>query len=290
MERRLVNKPFLGANQKESLYDLTLPEDWDGKLIVFIHGYMGYKDWGCWNLVSAFFVANRYGFLKYNVSHNGVTTSNPTSFDDLEAFSINSYAKEVADCEAILERIKADFSPLPEIYLIGHSRGGGIALLEAKHPLVNKIATWAAISSISDRFPRGEELANWKNSGYYYRQNARTQQEMPHHFVQYEEYIRDKDRLDIQAHCLASKKPTFLLHGSGDTSVPISEGKQLAEWLNVPLTIIPNANHTFGASEPWLQEKLPADLLKVCEYTLSFFNQEENTLPGAKNGGFKSAL
>lgn len=282
MERRGTNKPFIGANQKESLYDLALPEDWNGKLIVFIHGYMGYKDWGCWNLVSDFFVSNHYGFLKYNVSHNGVTASNPTSFDDLEAFSINSYAKEVADCDAILEQIKTDFSLLPDIYLIGHSRGGGIALLESTHPLVKKIATWAAISSIGDRFPSGSDLAAWKNEGYYYRQNARTHQEMPHHYVQYEEFLMHEDRLDIEAHCRDSKKPTLIIHGSGDTSVPIAEGKKLAEWLNVPLTIIPNANHTFGSAEPWTQGELPSDLLTVCKHTLAFFDQEKNTVPGAK--------
>ena len=37
------------------LIDLSIPQINNGKLIIFIHGYMGYKDWGCWNLVERYF-------------------------------------------------------------------------------------------------------------------------------------------------------------------------------------------------------------------------------------------
>ena len=58
MYRSNKNKIFTGANKKKSLYDLDIPENWNQKLIIFIHGYMGYKDWGCWNLVSDYFTFN----------------------------------------------------------------------------------------------------------------------------------------------------------------------------------------------------------------------------------------
>ena len=111
----LKNERYLGADQKPSLYDLTIPENWNNEIILFIHGYMGYKDWGCWNLVSDFFTQEDFGFLKYNVSHNGTTIDNQTEFLDLSSFAENNYAKELADFDAIIDLIKSNFTVLPKI-------------------------------------------------------------------------------------------------------------------------------------------------------------------------------
>ena len=94
---KLNNEIYTGAKGRESLFDLTVPTNWNNKLIIFLHGYMGYKDWGCWNLVQAYFNNYEYGFLKYNVSHNGGTVENPIDFSDLEAFSENTYMNEIRD-------------------------------------------------------------------------------------------------------------------------------------------------------------------------------------------------
>ena len=80
MQVRTTNAVYTGASNRKSLYDLCIPENWNNKIIIFIHGYMGYKDWGCWNLVSDFFTNEKYGFLKYNVSHNGGTIEKPIDF------------------------------------------------------------------------------------------------------------------------------------------------------------------------------------------------------------------
>ncbi len=126
MQKEIKNAVFKGANGKNSLYDLAIPNQWNGKLIIFIHGYMGYKDWGAWNLVSDYFSNQSFGFLKYNTSHNGGTIENPIDFDDLDAFAENNYSKEVHDFEGIIQVVQEEFEISPEIYIIGHSRGGGI--------------------------------------------------------------------------------------------------------------------------------------------------------------------
>ena len=87
------NEIFQGADGKESLIDLIIPENFNGKLIVFVHGYMGFKDWGCWPMVEQFFVENGYAFCKYNISHNGCSVDSPTDFVDLESFGKNTYSK-----------------------------------------------------------------------------------------------------------------------------------------------------------------------------------------------------
>ena len=47
----LRNAIYIGSNKRASLFDLEIPEDYNGNLIVFIHGYMGFKDWGAWNIL-----------------------------------------------------------------------------------------------------------------------------------------------------------------------------------------------------------------------------------------------
>lgn len=271
----LKNQHFSGAANKKSLIDLVVPEEFNGKIILFIHGFMGYKDWGAWNLMQDFYTSKGFGFCKYNVSHNGTTIENPTEFNDLTAFANNSYTKELEDLTRALNWLENQFNELPKIYLVGHSRGGGIALLGAKDDRVYRVVTLAAIASIEKRFPEGKQLKVWETQGTKYTVNGRTNQKMPQLFAQYEDYIANKELLDIQKACETSTKRTLVIHGDADTSVDIEEGHEIAQWLKTRLFEIEEADHTFGAKEPWESKELPDHLLKVCELIIGFLLIED---------------
>ena len=273
--RQIKNAIYSGADNKKSLFDLTIPNQWNNILVIFIHGYMGYKDWGCWDLVEDYFTDKNYGFLKYNVSHNGGTLDNPIDFDDLTAFSQNNYVKELQDFEAITNIVQAEFEVQPEIYIIGHSRGGGIALLQSSNGFVSKIVSWAGICSIADRFPKGDALIEWKEHGFYYRENGRTKQTMPHSYSQYESFLQFEQRLNIENYCKNSTTPTLVIHGDKDVSVNISEGEKIASWLGTSLVRIEGAQHTFDSSQPWESNALPKHLHQVCRETLDFFENSK---------------
>lgn len=268
------NEVFTGADDKKSLIDLEIPENFNNKLIVFVHGYMGFKDWGCWNLMQYFFVSRGYGFCKYNVSHNGGTIEQAIDFPDLNTFAKNTYTKEVKDLRCVLNWLEKKLDPLPEIYLVGHSRGGGIVLLNGFDKRVNRIVTLAAIDSIAKRFPEGKQLELWKTQGTRYGINSRTNQKMPHLYLQYEDFEMNKSDLDIEKACLNLKKPTLVIHGDADTSVDIEEGRNISKWLNTRLFEIEEANHTFGAEQPWMKTEMPIHLEKVCALMLGFFEIE----------------
>ena len=268
-----INSKFVGASGRESLYDLTVPSAWNHRIIIFLHGYMGYKDWGCWNLMEDFFIKAGYGFVKYNASHNGGTTENPIDFDDLDSFSINNYTKELEDFETISKLVRTEF-PAADIFVLGHSRGGGIALLQSKNEAVSGIATLAAISSIEERFPKGSDLSDWRLNQYTYRKNGRTKQDMPSHISQYDDYISNKNRLNIRVHCEESTTPTLVIHGSHDQAVKLVEGERIADWLSSKLIILEEESHTFGSSQPWKEKKLPSGLQTASEHILRFFESE----------------
>jgi pimeloyl-ACP methyl ester carboxylesterase len=271
----LKNQHFSGAANKQSLIDLVIPEDFNRKMILFIHGFMGYKDWGAWNLMQDFYTSKGFGFCKYNVSHNGTTIDNPTEFNDLSAFANNSYTKELEDLTSALNWLENQFDELPKIYLVGHSRGGGVALLGSKDERVYRVVTLAAISSIEKRFPEGKQLQVWETQGTKYTLNGRTNQKMPQLFSQYENYISNKELLDIQKACETSTKRTLVIHGDADTSVEIKEGHDIANWLKTRLFEIEEADHTFGAKEPWDTTELPEHLEKVCDLIIGFLLIED---------------
>ncbi len=271
----MKNQVYKGAKGKESLIDLTLPDSYSGKLVLFVHGYMGFKDWGCWNLVEDYFLNLGFGFCKYNVSHNGCSTEDSQNFVDLDSFSINNYSYELKDLDAVINYISQQIQPLPELLVIGHSRGGGVALLTANDSRIKKVATWASISDIGSRFPAGEALDEWKKTEYYHRKNGRTHQEMPHHFSQYLDFKTNEEKLDIEEVTKGIQKPLLLIHGDADKSVRMEEGKALAEWTKTDLKIIENAAHTFGSSHPWLEDNLPEQMEQVCRITAQFFLEND---------------
>ncbi len=62
-----------GSREKIILGDNTYDDsNTKPEVILFIHGFKGFKDWGAHNLVAEFFASRGYRFLKFNLSHSGV--------------------------------------------------------------------------------------------------------------------------------------------------------------------------------------------------------------------------
>lgn len=271
------NKIYVGSNNRKSLFDCKIPLSVKS-VVIFIHGYKGYKDWGAWNLLEDYLVSLGYGFVKFNTTHNGGTIENPIDFDDLEAFGNNTYSKELFDLDIIISEtsrmIREELALEIPIYLLGHSRGGGIAILQgAKDERISKIISLAGICDIESRFPTGDDLAEWEREGVRFVANARTNQAMPHYFSFYQDFIENKNKLNIEKAARSLKIPFLQIHGDMDTSVSISEGQNIADWTTTALCIIKGADHTFGAVQPWDQHVLPTDLKIAADKMSVFFSE-----------------
>ena len=53
---KISNATYVGANERLGLIDLEVPRNFNRKMIVFLHGFMGFKDWGAWSLVQNYFI------------------------------------------------------------------------------------------------------------------------------------------------------------------------------------------------------------------------------------------
>ena len=255
----IKNIPIAGQHTKPIVTDVFYKDENSAKpLVIFVHGYKGFKDWGCWNMAAQKFADNDFFFVKFNFSHNGGTLEQPIDFPDLEAFGNNNYCIEMDDLDSVINWVENNDGfkgqiDRNNITLIGHSRGGGIATLKAyEDKRITKLITWAGVSDFDSRFPTGVILKKWEEDGVVYIDNKRTKQKMPHYFQFYENYIEHKDRLNI-AHAAAHlQMPHLIIHGDKDETVPFKEALFLHS-LNTNSTLckIAGGNHTFGCSHPW---------------------------------------
>src|SRR5688572_3924804 len=97
-----TDKIYEGADGRQSLFDCVIPKQ-ARAVVIFIHGYKGYKDWGCWNLMQKKILESALGFVKFNLSHNGGTVRQKIDFPDLEAFGRNTYSKELFDVGVMVD-------------------------------------------------------------------------------------------------------------------------------------------------------------------------------------------
>lgn len=267
--------------EKPILTDVFFNENSQPKpIVIFCHGYKGFKDWGAWNLMAEAFADAGFFFLKFNFSHNGGTVEQPIDFPDLEAFGNNNYTKELTDLEVVIDWISTnqDFkneAKTDAISLIGHSRAGGIVLLKSNEDVrIKKVITLAGVSDYECRFPKGDDFQKWKEKGVYYVINGRTQQKMPHFYQFYEDFEKNKNRLNIQKATKNIQIPHLIIHGDLDNAVSIEEAKSLKKWNpKATFKIIENADHVFNVSHPWKEKSVSKEFLTTIEKFIEFLNE-----------------
>lgn len=254
----------------------------DGKskpVIIFNHGFKGFKDWGPFNVIANIFAEAGFVFIKMNFSHNGISLDHPNDFTDLEAFAKNNFCIELDDTGVLIDYLFSDDCAIPSseidlenIFLMGHSRGGASAILKAcEDGRIKKLVTWAAVNNLGAWHSR-EELDKWKRNGRIYIHNARTNQEMPMDYQLVENFIENKHRLLVPDAVKNMHIPMLSIHGSADPTVPVSAVKEIQSWNpNTKIEIIEGAGHTFGGTHPLEGNTLPDDLVKVVGLSVDFY-------------------
>jgi|SRR5690554_5885660 len=265
--------------KKPILYDVYRPklEALSTPLVIFCHGYKGFKDWGAWHLVAEAFAEAGFCFLKFNFSHNGGTVEQPIDFPDLEAFAQNNFSLELDDLDRILNNIENGNEYLPKdvsnISIIGHSRGGGIVIIKTtEDERIDKVVSWAGVSDFKARFHEGTEaFQTWEDQGVMEVENSRTKQMLPHYFQFYEDFKANETRFTIKKAVENLKAPFLIVHGDEDSTVSLQEAKALHSWnTDSSLEIIPSGDHVFGAKHPWKKNVLPQELQKAVKITIDF--------------------
>ncbi len=267
-----------GFNKRPITLDISIPVSKTAlPLIIFCHGFKGFKDWGHFNWVADSAAQQGLAFLKFNFSHNGINPNNLTELSDLEAFAENNYSIELFDLGKVIDYAVENASVFninpKDIYLVGHSRGGGIALLKAaEDKKVKKLALWASLSEF-DSFFRPANIEEWQKNGVVYAENKRTGQQLPLNKQFYDDYLKNKSMLDVRKSAKMLEIPLLIIHGDQDESVNISHAEFLYNLVQHSIFIkVEGGNHTFGAKHPFDPEIDGSEMLdELLENTFEFF-------------------
>ena len=247
-------------------------------VVIFVHGFKGFKDWGYWNLLADYFAEEGFAFVKLNLSHNGTTPENDADLHDMDAFGNNNFTIELSDLQTLLNYLYSNDCPfkneldLDKIGMIGHSRGGGLVLLYASaEPRIKAVATWAGVSNLNPGW--GEAiLEKWKTDGVIYNLNTRTQLQMPLYYQLFEDYTANASRFNVAEATRNLKQPLLIVHGDADPVVPLSKAHELKESKpDAAIFIIARGDHSFGGSHPYLQTELPDQASQAAQKTAAFF-------------------
>lgn len=221
-------------------------------LLIFCHGFKGFKDWGFFPFFGERLSAAGYPVLRFNFSLNGVG-EDLLHFTELEKFKENTFSREREDLDRVIaagqERklpVRNDFEKL---VLVGHSRGGFAALSRAADDgSVRRLISLASIADTGKPSPDREE--KWRKEGVRYITNSRTNQEMPLGLGLLEDMYQLEGEMERLARRLAI--PHLIIHGTNDSAVSHESAEKLASWsVQSELHLIEGADHVFGARHPF---------------------------------------
>lgn len=248
-------------------------------VVLFAHGFKGFKDWGTFPLVAETFAKAGFAFIKFNFSYNGTTAQSPDEFADMDAFGNNNFTKELDDLQTLLEwlsqfNLQKPIFDLSDVSLAGHSRGGAIAIIKASEDSrIKRVATWASPIDFS-KYISPEQLSVWKQSGVIYVENSRTLQQMPLYYQLAEDVMSNPDRINIEKAAKKINIPHIIIHGTDDETVNFADALILHSWnKNADFVAIDHANHSFGAQHPYPLPVFTPHYRLVVDATISFFKQ-----------------
>lgn len=226
-------------------------------LIIFVHGFKGFKDWGGFPYMMEKFAEAGFAAVSFNMTHNGVSDESPMDFTRLDLFAENTHSKELEDVHTIIEYFYNNAEEYNidknRIALVGHSRGGGAAILAAASDnRIKAIVTLASIATV-DRYT-DEQKKRWREKGFIEMPNARTGQLMKMNKTFLDDIEQNKDKLDITAAVSRLNIPALIIHGKEDLAVKVSDAEKLYANSNkdsASLYIIDSTGHTFGVEHPF---------------------------------------
>ncbi len=276
MATPLLIRRSLAGTLGEILVDVrtTAP---DGRLpaVLLIHGFKGFKDYAFIPAIADRLA--RAGFTAVAISVSGSGVDAAGEFSRLDRFAVNSYSRELDDLHIVLGALDAGELGVPapsSLGVVGHSRGGGMALLLASEaPEIRAVVTWAGIGRMRRHSDR--ELAIWQKLGTVEVIHQRLRIAMPLDYVVAEDYLAHADtRFNLTEAVRSLGRPWLQVHGTGDRTVELTEADELAAVADPALLqrlILDGADHTFGCRHPWTG--MSEDAERVFTDTIAFLSR-----------------
>ncbi|NOS85054.1 MAG: alpha/beta fold hydrolase [Ignavibacteria bacterium] len=247
-------------------------------LLIFAHGFKGFKDWGGFPYLCNKLAEGGFAVLSFNFSHNGVNNSSPMDFTELDKFAENTHTIELEDYKAVLNYIPALEEKYPidakRVGLMGHSRGGGLSIITAteNNNIVKALVTLASVADFN-RYT-AEQKKRWRQKGFIEMPNTRTNQLMKMNLSLLDDIESNSKRLSITDAASKLKIPYLIIHGKEDLAVKFTDAEKIynsSDTERTKLHIIDNTGHTFGIEHPFKGTNRYFD--EAIKLTIDFFSK-----------------
>jgi pimeloyl-ACP methyl ester carboxylesterase len=225
-------------------------------LIIICHGFLVYKRWGFFPYLSERLAEAGFHVLTMSFSMNGVDEGTGL-FSRPHEFARNTVSTEIEDIRRVCRFVRAQRlpaeAPVNGVWgLMGHSRGGAVAMLVAhEFEEVRSIATWSALGTL-DRYTARRKAA-WRRDGALVFNDGRSPGPLALDYAYYEDIDAHREAFDLPAAAASLRIPHLLVHGGRDGVATLREASHLLHVRRdgaAHLEIIPGAGHTFNARHP----------------------------------------
>ena len=221
--------------------------------VIICHGFKGFKDWGYFPVLADHLARAGFSAVSFNFSGSGVGEDGQ-SFSEPDRFAHMTYSAELGDLGRVIDAVSAGsigLGPLA-IGVVGHSMGGGVAILQAaRDSRIGALVTWAATAQFG-RLWSPEQVSQWRRAGRLDVVNQRTGDILPLCTDVLDDLERHAETLDVTMAAARIRAPWLVAHGTADESVPVSDAQTLhAANPGSTLLLLDDASHTFGIRHPW---------------------------------------
>ncbi len=278
-DRVVIESPFNLRNESGDAIsgDLRYAEGGAGlPLLVICHGFTAHKDWGPFPYFGRRFAALGFASAVFNFSHNGMG-SGSKKFTELEKFSRNTIGKELEDVRALLRaaeegQLGAGRIDPSRIGIVGHSRGGGVAILSASQEhVIRGVAAWSTVATFHRYTPHQREA--WERQGFLPVTVRGLRTRLKFGIEVLRDLEANREVYDLPRAVRALTVPLLLVHGAADVSVRPAEPELLfaaADRSKSELILLEGTGHTFGAKHPYRHGNATLDHL--VELTARWFH------------------
>jgi uncharacterized protein len=242
--------------------------------LLILHGFKGFAHFAHFPYLARKAADGGMCAITFDFSGSGIGADRE-NFTALEEFETNTFRQELADVdEVVAEAIRRGWITRKRGFgLMGHSRGGAVAILRAaRDPMVKALVTWNAIST-TIRWS-AEAINDWRRRGYVDIENSRTKQMMRLGTALLDEVESlGNSELDVAAAAARIRVPWLIVHGEADETVPVAEGQQLRDLSRAVSKFwkVEGGNHGFGGKHPL--KEIPPLLELVVDGTVNFLTE-----------------
>lgn len=257
--------------------DSHTPDNEPKACVILLHGLKGYKDYGFIPVMAHDLCESGCIVHRFNSSTSGMTNEIET-FARPDLFELDTWNRQVEDMRCVIEAIannKLIGNGLP-LFLIGHSRGGGTALLTAgRHHDELSLSGVITINGVNtccsmEQSRQDEMLKN----GFIVSESARTKQALRVSSGWMSEQLDDPEGHDILALAKRIKSAVCVIQGEDDQVVKSEVGIAIANACSTSCHLIPGGDHVLNMRNPSdIASDRSQQLLMVLEIITRFISK-----------------